>query len=84
LGYQGGTVLKLLKEDLCSSCREIHPLMADGKPYETSLSGFLESKGYVNGATSYVMINLMIREHLENSGGCTNCINLLRKVTYRA
>jgi hypothetical protein len=66
--------MKLSKQDFCDTCREkqLHP--------DFTLEEFLDGKGY-NMPTGYFMGNHMILVNFEKMGGCSSCINLLKKAT---
>jgi hypothetical protein len=76
--------MKISKYDLCDACLAINPIMDNGMPYEKSIADFFDSPGYNNGTDAFVMINFMVLEHLKNNGGCTSCINALKRVTIAA
>jgi len=38
--------MRITKDQLCSSCRNIRPIMNDGKPCEYSIEEMLNGKGY--------------------------------------
>jgi len=71
--------MKLSKNDLCSSCRQIRPRLYSangdtrGKPLETLFDG----KGYNEPMVG--LVNKMILQYLEDDGGCSECINTLRR-----
>jgi len=69
--------MRVSKYDLCSSCREIRPIMNGGKPSDMTVGELLDSKG--NAGMGYFMINQMVLTYLEDDGGCPTCTNLLRQ-----
>lgn len=69
--------MKVSKHDLCSSCRKIRPIMSGGKPASFIIEEFLDSPGY-NMPMGEMMGNQMLLLHLQDNGGCSNCINLFR------
>jgi len=71
---------KISKEELCYNCRQIHPIMSNGNPYESSLGEYLDSVGYQN-PSARVFMNQQILHFLKNNGGCSSCIGLLERAT---
>jgi len=69
---------KISKYDLCEKCRQIRLIPAGEKLPELSAGGFLDGIGY-NQPMGYIAGNMMLLSHLETKGGCTSCINLLRR-----
>jgi len=67
--------MRITTDQLCSSCRKIHPIMNDGKPFEYSIGEQLGSKGYTG--SGYLFMNNFILHDLRNNGGCPRCIDLL-------
>ena len=69
---------RIQKEELCDSCREIHPIMSNGKENEHSIEDMLNSSGY-KGPT-YFFLNSAILLYLRENGGCSECIDLFESV----
>ncbi|MCL2284179.1 MAG: hypothetical protein FWC26_12755 [Fibromonadales bacterium] len=69
--------MKISKSDLCSSCRNIRPIMNDEKPSKYSNGEFLDSPGY-NSPMGYTIGNEMVLLYLVENGGCPSCISLLK------
>jgi len=69
--------MKITKSQLCYSCRNIHAIMDNGKPFESSIEELLDSKGYNGlGVFGYVFMNHAILRYLQDNGGCSSCIRL--------
>ena len=74
--------MKISKNDLCSKCRNIRPKLnsANGPTLGDPLEVLLESKGY-DMPNGYMFINPAILTYLEEDGGCSSCISLLKRAT---
>jgi len=64
--------------ELCSSCRQIRPIMGDGKPSDTSVEDLLNGNGYRN-PVMRLMLNRMALQDLRGNGGCSKCIELFER-----
>jgi len=71
---------RIKKEELCNSCRNIHPVLNGGEISDKSIENFLDSKGYNDQSLFYLSINEKILMNLEDNCGCSRCINLLKSV----
>jgi len=67
---------RLSTEQLCSSCLSIRPRMNDGSLGD-SIETMLECVGYSKPEGPSI-INDMILQWLEDNGGCSDCIRVLR------
>lgn len=75
--------MRLTKYDLCSSCRNIYPMLnGENGPVrsDSSIGDFLDSPGYQH-PTGYVIMNQAIKFYLEDNGGCYACKELLNRAT---
>jgi len=57
--------MQIQKGQLCDSCRNIHPVMNDGKPINESIGDLLDSDGYKT--WKYTLLNQVIL-------GCTSIV----------
>jgi len=55
--------------------------MNDGKPSDLSVEDFLDSKGYNNPMGGFIIGNHAVLCYLEENGGCSTCVSLLRRAT---
>jgi hypothetical protein len=69
--------MRISKNDLCASCRKIHPVTNDGTISSVSIENLLDGKPYQSFA--FGVINQAILIHLEGNGGCPSCISLLKR-----
>ena len=67
---------RVSKNELCSSCLSIRPRMNDGSLGD-SVGSFLDCVGYSK-PEGPAIINEMLLFYLENNGGCSNCIRVLK------
>lgn len=67
--------MRISKYDLCGSCRKIRPRMNDGSLGDP-LEEFLEYPTY---STMPDMMNKGLLFYLENDGGCSSCISMVRR-----
>ena len=72
--------MRIVKQELCGECRDIHPRMDDGNHSGHSVGSLLDSEEYQH-PIGYVMINQAILHYLMGNGGCERCIGLLRRAT---
>jgi len=72
-------IKRIRKEQLCSSCREIHATMNDGNPFSLSIENMLDSPGYQG--MMFGVLNQVILFHLQENNGCQSCINLFMEAT---
>ena len=72
--------MRISKNDLCSDCLGIHPIMSDGKPSQHSIADLLDGEGYKN-PMGYVLVNQGIKLYLEKNGGCSNCRKVMQRAT---
>ena len=71
--------MRIQKEQLCDSCRKIHPVMNDGKPLDKSIEDLLDGGGYKHpNPMRYTILNEAILLYLQENGGCSRCIDLLK------
>jgi len=72
--------MQITKEQLCDSCRKLHPVTSEGKPWKESVEDLLMLDAYKHPA-KYIGINYTILTTLEDNGGCSRCIDLLNRAT---
>jgi len=72
--------MKLLKYDLCSSCRKIQWRMNDGKLSGMTIEEFIRCEGY-NSPLGYLVGNNAVLLYLVENGGCQSCVSLLKLAT---
>jgi len=71
---------KVEKDELCSSCLKVRPILND-ESLGPSIEEWLDSKGYNNGnPASLLMMNLSAYTYLKMNGGCSKCINLFEQL----
>jgi hypothetical protein len=72
--------MRIQKEQLCNSCRKIHPLMNNGKYWFQSIEDLLDDDRNKN-PMECILTNNMILAYLQMNGGCSKCINLFTLAT---
>ena len=70
---------RISKSELCSSCLSIRQRMNDGS-LNDPIGDILEWEGYKT-PEGVSTINEMILFYLEENGGCSNCIRVLKNAT---
>jgi len=70
---------KLSTSDFCNSCLEIgHP--NDPNNPDLSVKGILNGRGYAL-PSGYMDLNSLILYILQENGGCSSCINMVKQAT---
>jgi TPR repeat protein len=72
--------MKILKYDLCGSCRKIQWRMNDGNLSGMTLEEFISSPGY-NTPMAYIPGNHALLLYLVENNGCESCVSLLKRAT---
>jgi len=69
--------MKVSKYDLCKSCRELRPVHDDGTPCNITIEEMFDKAPVGFDSITY----MVVLTNLKGSGGCSNCINLLKRAT---
>jgi len=69
--------MNVSKYDLCKSCRETRPTHDDGTPSKFTIEEMFDKAP----AGFMPMHYMVVLANLKSNGGCSNCINLLKRAT---
>jgi len=72
---------KISKYDLCEKCRQICIIPADEKSAGKTSEEWLDSERYNQPGIYYWGMNLVLWGHLQEKGGCPDCIKLVERAT---
>ena len=75
---RGNKVVKITKDELCASCRQIRWRMNNGDLSPMTIEEFLDASFLNATPEGQFLANRAVLVYLESDGGCARCINLFK------